>query len=101
MDTSKQDSITGSGISPTPILANAAGPMADPSKHARARKGSDSINPGDILALLQSDCSDLQSLGLKVILAGTEKGSLHILIRWDGKSLSVSDGRILVDEKNV
>lgn len=99
----KQDTTTGSGTTPTPILASAGDPMADHSKHAPTKKESPSINPADVLSLLQSDCSDLQSLGLKVILAGTDKGDLHILIRWEGKKLSFSDdsGHILVDGKHV
>lgn len=99
----KQDTTTGSGTTQTPILASGADPTADQSKNAPTKKESPSIKPVDILSLLQSDCSDLQSLGLKVILAGTDKGDLHILIRWEGKVLSFSDGsgHILVDGKNV
>lgn len=101
--TPKQDTTTGSGISQTPILATADAPTVDLSKRAQTKKESPSIKPADVLSLLQTDCSELQSLGLKVILAGTDKGDLHILIRWEGKILSFSDdsGHILVDGKNV
>lgn len=99
----KQGITTGSGTTQTPILASADARTEEALKHASTKKESPSIKPADVLSLLQSDCSDLQSLGLKVILAGTDKGDLHILIRWEGKVLSFSDdsGHILVDDKNV
>jgi hypothetical protein len=99
----KQDITTGKPPEQSPILANENASTAAKLKHAQAGNEYASIEIASVLALLQSDFSDLQSKGLKVaILARGNK--LYASIEYHGHALTVSDtGKksILLDGKPV
>jgi hypothetical protein len=98
----KQDTTTGKHPE-QPILAKESASTAGKSKPAPAKSGSASIEIASILAVLQTDLYDLQSLGLRVaILARDNK--LYASIEYPGHILEVSDtGKksILLDFKPV
>ncbi len=102
----KQDITTGKQPEPTPILASAEGGTAAKSKPVPTKNESASTEIGSILALLQTDFSDLQSKGLKVAILAREN-RLYASIEWEGHILSVADtGKktkrsILLDGKPV
>ena len=99
----KQDTTTGKPEEPTPILAQEKPDMAARSKPAPTQNESASIEIASILALLQSDFSDLQSKGLRVAILAREN-KLYASIEWEGHVLDVSDtGKksILLDFKPV
>jgi hypothetical protein len=86
----KPDITTGKQPEPTPILASAAGSTAAKSKHAQAGNEYASIEIASILAVLQTDLSDLQSKGLKVAILAKEN-KLYASIEWEGHALDVRD----------
>jgi hypothetical protein len=102
----KQDITTGKQPEPTPILASAEGDTAASLKAAPTKNESDSIEIASILALLQTDFSDLQSRGLKVAILAREN-KLYASIEWTGHAFDVRDtGKkakrsIFLDDKPV
>ena len=104
MDTpEKPDITTGKQPEPTPILASAAVSTVEKSKPVQVKSESASIEIGRILALLQTDFSDLQSKGLRVSILAREN-KLYASIEYQGHALTVSDtGKksILLDGKPV
>lgn len=99
----KQDTTTGKQPRPTPILASENASTAAKSKPAQAQSESASIEIASILAVLQTDLSDLQSLGLRVAILAKE-GKLYASIEYPGHVLDLSDtGKksILLDFKPV
>lgn len=99
----KPDIITGSTDEPTPILADEKRGTAARSKNAQAKNESASIEIASILALLQTDFSDLQSKGLRVVILAREN-KLYASIEFTGHVLGITDtGRksITLDGKNV
>jgi hypothetical protein len=99
----KQDDTTGRQQEKTPILASANVSTAEKSKPAPMKNESASTEIALILALLQTDFSDLQSKGLKVSILAREN-RLYASIAWEGHTLGVSDtGKksILLDGKPV
>jgi hypothetical protein len=86
----KQDDTTGKQPEKTPILASAAVGTAEKSKPAQVKNESASIEIASILALLQTDFSDLQSKGLRVAILAREN-KLYASIEWEGHALAVSD----------
>src|SRR5690349_5728396 len=98
----KQDTTTGKHPEQT-ILASASASTAEKSKPAQVKSGSASIEIASVLALLQSDFSDLQSSGLRVAILAKE-GKLYASIEYPGHILDISDtGKksILLDFKPV
>lgn len=99
----KQDITTGKQPEPTPILASEKESTAESLKPAPAKNENASIEIASILALLQTDFSDLQSKGLKVAILAKD-GRLYASIEWEGHVLDISDtGKksILLDFKPV
>jgi hypothetical protein len=99
----KQETTTGKLPEKTPILASESASMAASLKPAPVKNESGSTEIASILALLQSDFSDLQSKGLKVSILAKEN-RLYASIAFDGHELAVSDtGKkaILLDGKPV
>jgi len=102
----KPDITTGKPEEQTPILATEKPSMAASLKPAQTKNESASSEIASILALLQTDFSDLQSRGLKVAILAKEN-RLYASIEWEGHALSVADtGKkakrsILLDDKPV
>jgi hypothetical protein len=99
----KQEDTTGRQQEKTPILASASVSTAERSKPAPTKNESASTEIALILALLQTDFSDLQSKGLKVSILAREN-RLYASIEYQGHALAVSDtGKksILLDGKPV
>jgi hypothetical protein len=99
----KQDITTGRPQDSAPILANDEGSTAGGLKTAPTRKEYNSTEIALILALLQTDFSDLQSKGLKVAILAKD-GKLYASIELPGHGISVSDtGKkyIMLDGKAV
>ena len=86
----EQDTTTGKQPGKTPILASAEGSTVEKSKPAQAKNENASIEIALILAVLQTDFSDLQSKGLKVSILAREN-RLYASIAWEGHALEVSD----------
>lgn len=86
----KQDTTTGKPEEQTPILANENADTAEPSKPALTKNENDSIEVGSILALLQTDFSDLQSRGLRVVILA-KNNKLYASIEFEGHALDVRD----------
>jgi hypothetical protein len=101
----KQDTNTGSGDGKIPILANANPSTAARSKQSRkstdtASNNTKPVSNQEALSLLQTICSDLQSLGLEIsILARND--SLYIRVKNDTGKLDFIDGHIVLDGKPV
>lgn len=99
----KPDTTTGKQPNSAPILASESGSTEARSKPVQAKNESDSIGIASTLALLQTDFSDLQSKGLRVVILA--KGNrLYASIEWQGHALDVRDtGKksILLDGKPV
>lgn len=89
-DTKKPDITTGKQPEPTPILASAEGSTAGRSKPAQMKNENANIEIASILALLQTDFSDLQSKGLRVAILAREN-RLYASIEWEGHALDVID----------
>jgi hypothetical protein len=99
----KPDDTTGKQQGKTPILASAAVGTVEKSKLAQAKNENASIEIASILALLQTDFSDLQSKGLRVAILARD-GKLYASIEYHGHELAVSDtGKksIMLDGKPV
>lgn len=100
----KQDITTGKPQGSTPILASENASTAASLKPAPTKNENSSINDvALILALLQTDFSDLQSKGLRVAILAREN-KLFASIEWADHALAVSDtGKraILLDGKSV
>lgn len=99
----KQEDTTGKQPAKTPILASADVSTAVKSKPAQTKNENASIEIASILALLQTDFSDLQSRGLRVAILARD-GKLYASIEWEGHVLDVSNtGKksILLDFKPV
>ena len=99
----KQDTTTGKPPEQTPILAGGEGDTGASLKAARTKNENASIEIASILALLQTDFSDLQSRGLRVAILAREN-RLYASIEWHGHALGISDtGKksILLDGKPV
>jgi hypothetical protein len=99
----KQDDTTGRQQEKTPILASAAVGTVEKSKPAQVKNESGSTEIASILALLQTDFSDLQSKGLRVAILAKD-GKLYASIEYHGHLLTVSDtGKksIVLDGKPV
>ncbi len=91
MDKQEKPDITiGRQPEPTPVLASAEGSTAAKSKPAPAKNESASIEIASILAVLQTDFSDLQSKGLKVAILAREN-KLYASIEWEGHAFDVRD----------
>lgn len=99
-NTEKQDTTTGNTAEPTPILASEKGSTEEKSKPAQAKNESDSIEVGRILALWQTDFSDLQSKGLKVAILAKEN-KLYASIEFAGHSLDVRDTGEKTKKKSI
>lgn len=94
----EQDTTIGKNDGQTPILASGAQSTAGKSKPARTRSGSASIEIASALALLQNDCSELQSLGLKIaILARDNKLYLVLEAPQHSIGFDTGTGHILLD----
>lgn len=89
----RQDTNTGKSDGQTPILASADRSTAAQSKRAPTKSELASIEfVAGQLALLQNDCSELQSAGLKVaILAKT--GKLYLVLEYPGHELEFDTGK--------
>ena len=99
----KPDTTTGKQPEKTPILASVSASTADKSIPAPMKNENASIEIASILALLQTDFSDLQSKGLKVSILAREN-KLYASIEYKDHVLAVSDtGKksILLDSKPV
>jgi hypothetical protein len=99
----KPDTTTGKQPAPVSILARENASTAEPLKPVQTKNESASTEAALILALLQTDFSDLQSKGLKVSILAREN-RLYASIAWEGHTLGVSDtGKksILLDGKPV
>jgi hypothetical protein len=99
----KQDITTGKPQNLTPILASENASTAVKSKPVPAKNGNGSTEIALILAVLQTDFSDLQSKGLRVAILAREN-KLYASIEYPGHDLAVSDtGKkaILLDGKPV
>lgn len=99
----KQEDTTGKPPEKTPILASVEESTAAKSKPAQTKNENASIEIASILALLQTDFSDLQSRGLRVVILAKEN-RLYASIEYQGHVLAVSDtGKksILLDGKPV
>ena len=86
----KPDTTTGKQPEPTPILASEKGSTAARSKAAPTKSENASTEIALILALLQTDFSDLQSKGLRVAILAREN-RLYASIEWEGHVLGVAD----------
>ncbi len=99
----KQDTTTGKSDGQTPILARADQGTGAKSKPAPTRSASASIEDvSGQLALLQNDCSELQSLGLKIAILARES-KLYIVFELPNHELSfdTGTGHILLDDVPV
>jgi len=99
----KQDTTTGKPPDSTQILASESVSTAESLKPAQTKNESASTEIALILALLQTDFSDLQSKGLKVSILARES-RLYASIEWQGHALDIRDtGKksILLDGKPV
>jgi hypothetical protein len=99
----KQDTTTGKEPGKTSILASEKEGTVAKSKPVQVKNGSASTEIASILAVLQTDLYDLQSLGLRVAILARD-GKLYASIEWEGHVLDVSDtGKksILLDFKPV
>jgi hypothetical protein len=99
----KPEGTTGKPLTKTPILAGENASTAEKSKPVLAKNENGSIEIASILALLQTDLSDLQSRGLRVVILAKD-GKLYASIELEGHPLAVSDtGKkdILLDGKPV
>ena len=102
-NTEKPDITTGKQPEPPPILASEKGSTAASLRTARTKKESGSTEIALILALLQTDLSDLQSRGCRIAILAREN-KLYASIEWEGHALGVGDtGKksILLDGKPV
>ena len=102
-NTEKPDTTTGKQPEPPPILASEKESTAASSRTARTKKESGSTEIALILALLQTDLSDLQSRGCRIAILAREN-KLYASIEWEGHALGVGDtGKksILLDGKPV
>jgi hypothetical protein len=86
----EQGTTTGKPEEPTPILAPEKPSTAEPLKPAPTKNENASIEIALILSLLQTDFSDLQSKGLRVVILAKEN-KLYASIEWQGHSLEVRD----------
>ena len=86
----KPDTTTGKQPEPKPILAKGKGSTAANSRHAQVKNENASIEIASILALLQTDFSDLQSRGCRVAILAKEN-RLYASIEWEGHELGVRD----------
>lgn len=100
MDTKKPDSITGKPRESTLILASESDNMGEKSKRVQPKTASASIKAGLILAVLQTDFSDLQSKGLKVVILAKNK-HLYFSVEYPGHELGFDTGNITLDGKKV
>lgn len=93
----KQDITTGRPPEETPILANAGEGTVESSKPVPAKSEGASIEIASILALLQTDFSDLQSKGLRIAILARES-RLYASIEWTGHTLEVRDtgGKVIL-----
>lgn len=95
----RQDTNTGKSDGQTPILASADQGTAGQLKPALTKSELASIETAaGLLALLQNDCSELQSVGLKVaILARDNK--LYLVLDYPGRKLEfdTGNGHILLE----
>jgi len=104
--TNAQDISTGKPEEPTPILAEEKPATEESLTPAQMKNENASIEIASILALLQTDFSDLQSLGLRVVILA-RANRLYASIEWQGHALEVRDtGKkskrsILLDGKPV
>ncbi len=99
----KQVTTTGKQPAPVSILANESASTAVNSTPAPTKNESASTEIALILALLQTDFSDLQSKGLKVSILAREN-KLYASIEYPGHVLDISDtGKksLLLDFKPV
>lgn len=102
----KPDTTTGKQDEKTPILAQEKPSTAELSKPAPTKKENASTEAASILALLQTDFSDLQSNGLRVVILAKDN-KLYASIEFEGHTLDVRDtGKkakrsIFLDEKPV
>ena len=102
-DGTKPDITTGKQPKQTPILAKGKGSTAGRSRIAQTKNENASTDIALILALLQTDFSDLQSRGCRVAILAKD-GRLYASIEWEGHELAVRDtGKksILLDGKPV
>jgi hypothetical protein len=99
----KPDDTTGKPPEKTPILASVDVNTEAKLKLAQTKNENASIEIASILALLQTDFSDLQSRGLRVAILAREN-KLYASIEWEGHVLDVSNTAkksILLDFKPV
>ncbi len=94
---SRQAVTTGKPPIKTPILASGDGGTGEPSKPVRTKPVSASITTvAEILALLQTDFYDLQSLGLKVTVMG-KNGRLYMAVEYPEHNLDTGNGHFTID----
>lgn len=86
----KPDTTTGKPDEPTPILAKEKRSTAASSRPAPTKNENASTEIALILALLQTDLSDLQSRGLRVVILA-RKNRLYASIEWQSHELGVRD----------
>lgn len=100
MDTKKPDTTTGKLPEPTPILAGESAPTEAESKLVRPRAESASSKAALILAAWQTDCSDLQSQGLKLAIL-VKENKLYLMVEYPDHVLGFEDGEFLLDGVKV
>jgi hypothetical protein len=106
----KQDTITGNGITETPILADANVPTVVPSQPPQeaasiapssTEKETNGTKPqtlSETVSLLQTDCFDLRSFGCKVAILARD-GKIYIAIEHPGHKFDfdTDKGNITID----
>ena len=106
----KQDTITGSGITKTPIPATEKDPMeaqsqplpkADsiaPSSIANGTNGTKPQTLAETVSLLQTDCFDLRAFGCKVVILARD-GKMYMAIEHPDHKFDFDTGKgnILID----
>lgn len=106
----KQDTTTGNGTTPTPILASAADPTEAqskqhqeaasiaPSNTANGTSGTKPQTLAETVSLLQTDCFDLRAFGCKVAILA-RNGKIYIAIEHPEHAFDfdTDKGNILVD----
>lgn len=95
-DGTKQGITTGNGKGKTPILASAKENTAAVSKPVPIASESASITPAEVLALLQTDLSDLQSKGFTVAILVNGNG-LVMALSHPAYKIGFADKHITLD----
>lgn len=103
----KQTITTGNGSTKTPILANENDPMAgalkpSPASTSTAEGSTKPVTLAEALALWQTLCFDLLSMGCKTLIKTRGNNAYMILSLPDGNQLEISDtGHFLLNGSPV